>query len=102
MNIDVFAPVLPVLAISSSAASVSATLGAGIAASQVSIVRIYNQGPNTAFVRWGVGAQTAILTDLPLPSGDIETFDKGIADTFASICSAGSSAIVFFAVGRGA
>ena len=64
-------------------------------------VRIYNAGPNAAFVRWGVGAQTAVATDMPIAAGEIEVFYKGQADTFAAICAATETAKVYFTPGTG-
>ena len=54
---------------------------------------VYNLGPNLAFVRWGVGAQTAVVTDLPIPVGVVEVFSKGVADTLAAVCSSGSATV---------
>ncbi|MEI8397297.1 MAG: hypothetical protein WCF85_21460, partial [Rhodospirillaceae bacterium] len=47
---------------------------------------IFNSGPSTAFVRWGTGAQTATVNDLPIASGASETFGKLTThDTIAAI-----------------
>jgi hypothetical protein len=64
-------------------------------------VRIYNAGPNTVFVRWGIGAQTALATDMPIPAGAIENFYKAQSDTFAAICAATQTATVYFTPGTG-
>ncbi|MEI7605889.1 MAG: hypothetical protein WCJ64_00760 [Rhodospirillaceae bacterium] len=61
--------------------SVSAAIPTGTTA-----LRIYNSGPSLAFVRWGTGAQTATVNDLPLASGVTEMFGKASAnDTVAAI-----------------
>jgi hypothetical protein len=66
------------------------------------IMRIVNVGPNTAFIRFGVGAQTAVTTDMPIPSGAIEVFTKaGDADTVAAICAAAQTATVYVTCGQG-
>ena len=69
--------------LSAGVSSVSASLPTGTTA-----LRIYNSGPSLAFVRWGTGAQTATVNDLPLASGASETFGKLTThDTIAAISS---------------
>jgi hypothetical protein len=66
-----------------------------------SILRVVNLGPNKAYVRWGVGAQTALVADMCIPVG-VETFTKAItADTFAAICDAAESALLKITSGEG-
>lgn len=62
--------------------------------------RIVNAGPNAAFIRWGHGAQTALLTDLYFPVGNTEIFDKAQANSIAAICSTGT-AVLYIAIGNG-
>lgn len=69
-------------------ASASAAMNAG-----VGFVMLYNAGPNLAFVRWGVGAQTAVITDMPMPVGTVQIFSKGVSDTLAAVCASGSATI---------
>jgi len=89
------------VSISGSSTSGSATLTNPIAGNSPN-VRIYNAGPNTAFVRWGIGTQTAIAaTDIPIPAGAIENFFKGQSDTFAAICAATQTATIYFTPGSG-
>lgn len=64
-------------------------------------IRIFNDGPNVAFVRWGIGTQTAVLTDMILAIGALENFDKGQANSIAIITSAAGSAIVYVTPGEG-
>ena len=65
------------------ATSVSAALTAG-----TTVLRLYNSGPSPVFVRWGTGAQTATINDMPLASGASETFGKATThDTIAAISS---------------
>jgi hypothetical protein len=82
--------------IAATATSASATVN-GYAKS----VRLYNKGPNTAFVKFGVGATTATASDMPLPAGAIETFSKDRADTIAAICAATETATVYVTSGEG-
>jgi|GEM_PF-1958474 len=65
-------------------------------------VRFYNEGPNVARVRWGVGAQTATATDTPLAPGAIEVLTKPPeAVNLAYICTTGT-ATVHATAGEGA
>lgn len=67
-----------------------------------SVMRLVNAGPNTAFVRWGIGAQTALATDMPLLAGVTEVFSKsGADDTVAAICAATQTATVYVTCGEG-
>lgn len=100
MFYDIF---LPRVAGTVSIAATTASASVSVAAANVQSphVSIYNAGPNTAFVRWGVGAQTAVATtDMPIPSGATKTYTKGTADTFAAICATGT-ATIYFTPGEG-
>lgn len=82
-----------------STSSSSAFTGVCITQEQV---RIHNVGPNTAFFRCGVGAQTAVTTDTPVGSGVVEIFTKGsLADTCAAITSGANTATMYFTAGTG-
>lgn len=64
-------------------------------------IRFYNAGSVPVFVRWGVGAQTAVAaTDMPIAPGAIEVFSKGDADTLAGITASGT-ATVYITAGDG-
>lgn len=63
-------------------------------------VRIYNAGPNAAHFRAGVGAQTAVTTDMPLAPGAIEMFTLPYATHVAAICATGT-ATVYITTGNG-
>jgi hypothetical protein len=63
-------------------------------------VRIHNPGPATVFVRWGVGAQTAVVTDMPVAVGGVEVFTKNAADTIAAI-TAGTAVTLYITPGVG-
>ena len=85
-------------------ASISATSTSGSASVTAAnnSVRVVNLGPNKAFIRWGVGAQTAVAsTDMPVHNGATEIFDKGRADTLAAICASGETATLYLTSGEG-
>jgi hypothetical protein len=83
--------------------SLAATAASGSTAldAYAKVVRLYNKGPNTAFIKFGIGATTATTSDMPLPSGAIETFSKDRADTIAAICAATETATIYITVGEG-
>lgn len=63
-------------------------------------IRIANAGTGTAFVVWGVGAQTASpTTSMPILAGTVEVFSKGLADTVGVISS--STSTVYLTCGEG-
>ena len=66
------------------------------------VMRLVNVGPNTCFVRWGVGVQTAVATDLPILVGVPELFTKS-EDTniVAAICASGQTATLYVTCGEG-
>lgn len=65
-----------------------------------SIIRVYNAGPGVAFCRWGTGAQTAVLGDMPVFPGVVELFSKaGSDDTFAAITA--TTATIYTTCGEG-
>lgn len=97
---DVFTVVGPTASISATAVSGSTTFSEVLAEGGQNM-RVYNAGPNTAFIRFGNGAQTAVLTDTPVPVGVIENFFKGNFDTMAAICAATQTATVYFTPGNG-
>lgn len=67
-----------------------------------SVMRIANLGPNKAFIRWGVGAQTALATDMAVLPGVVELFSKaGDVDTVAAICAATETATISITCGEG-
>lgn len=81
-----------------STSSSSAFTGDAISAPQMLIT---NAGPNTAFFRCGVGAQTAVTTDTPLLSGTVQIFTKNGADTCAAITAGANTATIYFTAGGG-
>lgn len=85
------------ISVTSTTSSVSFT-GDAINAPQVLVT---NAGPNTAFFRCGIGAQTAVTTDTPLLSGTVQTFTKNNADTCAAIAASTQTATVYLTAGAG-
>ena len=66
------------------------------------VMRVVNAGPNTAFIRWGVGAQTALTTDMPVLAGTVELFTKSEdTDTVAAICASAQTATLYVTCGEG-
>jgi hypothetical protein len=74
-------------------ASTTSAGSAGNLAGECPQVRLYNSGAVTVFVRWGVGAQTALTTDMALAPGSVEAFTKQNADTLAAITSSGEATL---------
>lgn len=66
-----------------------------------SVVRLYNAGPDTAYVVFGNAGIAATTAKMPMPSGSVETFSKGPATNVAAICDSGKSAALYFTVGEG-
>ena len=66
-------------------------------------VRVYNAGPNTAFIEFGISTIEAVAaTSVPVPSGAIETFSRGPSVThMAAICAASQTATVYATPGNG-
>jgi hypothetical protein len=69
---------------------------------------IYNAGTGLAFCRWGQGAQTALTTDVPVPSGTVQIFTKfrsetgGVATNQAVACITGvGTATIYVVTGFG-
>jgi hypothetical protein len=68
---------------------------------------LYSAGTGLAFMRWGNGAQTAVATDVPIPSGTVQVFAKpsirpGQAGTQAVACITGTgTATVYVVTGFG-
>ena len=98
---DVFAVTGATVNIAVTATASSVSLSSAIAANSPNI-RIYNAGPSSAFIRWGIGAQTASIgADVPIAGGMTESFFKGQADTFSAVCAASQTATVYITPGLG-
>jgi hypothetical protein len=84
--------------LSGTTTSASVTFTAGTPAGTNTVlnatdVMLYNSGTTLAFCRWGVGAQTAVATDVPIPAGTVQVFFKGVSDTVACIMASGTATI---------
>jgi len=102
MTYDVFQQKIgKTTSISATSTSASVTLDSVGAAAEN--LRVFNAGPNTVFITWGVGSATATTTtNLPIPAGGVENFFKGPgADTVAAICASTQTATVYFTPGEG-
>ena len=66
-----------------------------------SVVRVYNAGPNLAYIRFGPVGTTSTTAKMPIPVGATELFTKGIAPAVAAICDGGNTAVLFFTAGEG-
>ncbi len=67
-----------------------------------SVIRFFNAGTKIAFVRVGVGAQTALTTDMPLAPGVVEVFSKAFADdSVGAICGGSDTTTVYATCGEG-
>ena len=65
------------------------TLGQGF-----NVIRVVNNGPNAVRVRWGVGANTALVTDMQMLPGVTECFSKSPdATVFSGICETGTAVL---------
>jgi hypothetical protein len=54
---------------------------------------ISNEGTTTAFIRFGIGAQTATAADVPLLGGNQVVLNIGGANTVAAIMATGTANI---------
>jgi hypothetical protein len=108
MNVNPFSPDFAnTKSISATSTSASATLATtdtntGTLGQGFNVIRVVNAGPNTVFLRWGVGTQTALTTDMPMLAGTVEVFTKSPNDTtVAAICAATQTATVYITCGEG-
>jgi hypothetical protein len=92
-----FAPRWPAQSISVTTTSASATLNTGYG----DVLRLYNAGSATIFIRVTTGAGTALTTDLAMPAGAIETFTIGGTDDTVSAITASGSATLYINQGEG-
>ena len=99
IEVSTFLSAGPTVLVAATTVSASVTIPFGIAANAVS-VRVYNDGPNLAFINLGKGATTASITSIPLPIGAVEMLGKVANDTFAVVTLSGT-ANVYFTPGHG-
>lgn len=65
------------------------------------VVRVYNAGPNLAYIRFGSATDAATTAKIPIAIGSTELFTKGQQPNVAAICDAGNTAVLFFTAGEG-
>lgn len=91
--------------------SIAATVASGVVAISAprannpeipGSMRVYNAGPDMAYIRQGPSATVATSVDLPVPAGNTEIFQM-LGDTaqVAAICPT-STATIYFTPGQGA
>jgi hypothetical protein len=80
------------------AASSSVTLTAND--TQNTDLNLYNSGASLVFCRWGNGAQTATLADMPIPVGSSRTFSKFLLSP-AGVATATTQVVACIAVAAG-
>lgn len=79
-----------------------ATPGGNAGHSVMRIVVLGTAGTGVVFLRWGTGAQTALLTDMPILPGMTEVFTKAnTVDTVAAITSGSDTATIWVTCGEG-
>lgn len=64
-------------------------------------IRVYNGGASVAFLRTGIGAQTALTTDVPIPPGVVEVFSVPANHTHAAAITSSGTATLYITVGSG-
>lgn len=94
---EAFAPRWQSQSISVTTTTASATLTKPL----TRVLRLYNAGSATVFVRVTEGASSAVVTDMPIPSGGIETFTKLITQDTVSAIAASGTATLYITQGEG-
>ena len=67
-------------------------------------VRVFNLGPNKAFIEFGTSTiEATVAASMPIPSGGVEVFELGPKITHvAAISAAAESATIYCTNGQGA
>lgn len=76
--------------LSATTSNANAPFTAGIALSNVAVT---NAGTSVAFIRMGVGAQTATTSDMAIAPNVTLILTKGLADNIAAICASGTATV---------
>jgi hypothetical protein len=66
-----------------------------------SVVRVFNAGPNIAYLQFGGTGVTSTTAKMPIAAGNTELFTKGVQAKVAAICDTGNTATLFFTAGEG-
>lgn len=99
IEINTFLPAGNTVIVAATTVSSSVTIPFGVAVNAIS-VRVYNDGPNMAFISIGKGTATASTAGIPIPAGAVEVLGKVASDTFSAVTLLGS-ANVYFTPGGG-
>ena len=99
IEVSTFLAAGPTVVVAATTVSGSVTIAPGASTNAIS-VRVYNDGPNLAFIAIGKGATTASAVNIPLPVGAVEMLGKNANDTFAVVTLTGT-ANVYFTPGHG-
>ena len=94
IEINTFLPTGPTVLVAATTVSASQTIGFSTAINAGS-VRVYNDGPNLAFVTFGKTTATASVTSIPVPVGAVEVLGKVAFDTFAAVTLTGTANVYF-------
>ena len=101
MPLDLFSPYGVTTAVSVSGTTAAGTLTMP-AAPMTSSVRVYNSATVTVFIKFGVAGITATTSDMPIPTGGVETFEVGPNITTIAAITAGTAGTLYATPGRGA
>lgn len=96
MNVQPFSPCGATVSLSATTSSSNANITAGNSA-----LRVVNSGTGVAFIRWGVGTQTAVVTDLPILPSSMEVFGIPIGANNVAAITATGTATVYATPGEG-
>ena len=64
-------------------------------------LEIQNVGNEAVFVRWGIGAQTAVVTDYPVMAGQAKKISIGSGNTHVACVTGSGSCTVYVTSGEG-
>lgn len=98
MTAIAFAPVLGGTVASANLAATSANVALSERVNGAT-VRVVNPNTVVAFCRFGIGAQTATLADVPVPPGGMADIYVSSADNVAVIGQAAGTLPVYFSIG---
>lgn len=73
--------------------STSTSSAQGTLLAQFRHIRVHNASSAVAYLRWGTADQTAVTTDMSMPAGGVEVFDKKGATKLAAILASGTGTL---------
>lgn len=65
------------------------------------VVRVYNAGPDTAYICFGDSTVASTVNQIPLVAGSPELFTKGQLGYVAAICDTAKAATIYITSGEG-